>query len=327
MKYFYKYLTLCIIVFFGATGYAQVLINEDFNAGTSFPQGWLSPTLPAFTITSSNACDGNSARGPLSQNSIAPELAYISQIATGEDIEISFDYKILENTTGNPATSGNFGSFALQYSVDDGHSWTTYHTIDQTSHTSSTSCTTLTHTIPSADVPAGSEFAWKMKGQHNQGSHYIYVDNFTAVEQVSCLQPVDLVVGEVTFDSIEISWTEFNATPATEWEIAYCPEGTNPNQPACFLANIITGITSNPHTITGLPDGTKFDIYIRAVCGPGDNSAWSEFTQVQTIALGTDCANPLPIATIPYTHTSDTEIYANSYSGTPGNSCSTGGAF
>lgn len=326
MKYFYKYLTLCIIIFFGATGYAQVLINEDFDAGTSFPQGWMSPTLPAFTITSSNSCDGNSVRGPLNTNSIAPELAYMSQIATGEDIEVSFDYKILQNTTGNPATTGDFGQFELQYSIDDGHSWTTYHTIDQTTHTSSTSCATLTHTISSTDVPAGSEFAWKMKGSHTQGSHYIYVDNFTAVEQVSCLQPVDLVIEEVTFDSIEISWTEFNATPATEWEIAYCPEGIDPSSPVCFLTNIVT-VTSNPYTITGLPDGTKYDIYIRSVCGPGDSSAWSEFVQVQTVALGTDCANPLPVASLPFNHSSDTEIYDNNYSGTPGSSCSTGGAF
>src|SRR5690554_984591 len=326
MKYFYKYLTLCIIVFFGATGYAQVLINEDFNAGTSFPQGWLSPTLPAFTITSSNACDGNSARGPLSQNSIAPELAYISQIATGEDIVISFDYKILENTTGNPATTGDFGHFALQYSIDDGHSWTTYHTIDQTSHTPSTTCTTITHTLSSTDVPAGSEFAWKMKGFHNQGSHYIYVDNFTAIEQVGCLQPVDVEIGDVTFDSIEILWTEFNATPATEWEIAYCPEGIDPSNPACFLFNIIP-VSSNPHTITGLPDGTKYDIYVRSVCSTSSTSAWSAPVRAQTIALGTDCDSPLNITSLPYTHISDTEIYDNNYSGTPGNSCSTGGAF
>src|SRR5690625_4987478 len=126
----------------------------------------MSPTLPAFTITSSQACDGNSVRGPLSSNSIAPELAYMNEEeATGEDIIVSFDYKILQNTTGNPATTGDFGSFELQYSIDDGHSWTTYFTIDQTTHTSSTSCVTLTHTISSTDVPAGSEFAWKKIGR------------------------------------------------------------------------------------------------------------------------------------------------------------------
>src|SRR5690625_2863636 len=327
MKYFYKYLTLCILVFFGATGYGQVLITEDFDAGTSFPQGWMSPTLPAFTVTSSNSCSGNSVRGPLNSNSLAPELAYMNEEeATGEDIIVSFDYKILQNTAGNPATTGDFGKFELQYSVDDGHSWTTYFTIDQTTHTSSTSCVPITHTISGTDVPAGSEFAWKMKGEHNQGRHYIYVDNFSAIEQVDCLQPVDLVIEDVTFDRIEISWIDLNATPATEWEIAYCPEGTDPSQPACFIANITT-VTSNPYTITGLPDGTKFDIYIRSVCGPGDESAWSEFVTVQTIALGTDCANPLPVSVLPFSHSSDTEIYDNNYSGTPGTSCSTAGSF
>src|SRR5690625_4708896 len=181
MKYFYKYLTLCILVFFGATGYGQVLITEDFDAGTSFPQGWMSPTLPAFTVTSSNSCSGNSVRGPLNSNSLAPELAYMNEEeATGEDIIVSFDYKILQNTAGNPATTGDFGKFELQYSVDDGHSWTTYFTIDQTTHTSSTSCVPITHTISGTDVPAGSEFAWKMKSEHNQGSHYIRSEEHTS---------------------------------------------------------------------------------------------------------------------------------------------------
>src|SRR5690625_7935593 len=116
MKYFYKYLTLCILVFFGATGYGQVLITEDFDAGTSFPQGWMSPTLPAFTVTSSNSCSGHSVRGPLIYNSLAPEVAYVCEgDATGGDIIVFFDYKILQNTAGNPDTCGVFGSFELQY--------------------------------------------------------------------------------------------------------------------------------------------------------------------------------------------------------------------
>lgn len=307
------------------TGYAQVLISEDFDSSNGFPSGWSSPTLPAFTITPSNSCDGNSARGPLSTNSIAPELVYMSQVATGDDIIVSFDYKILQASNNN-ATDEDFGAFHLEYSIDDGKNWLTYRTIDETSHTPSSSCVNITDTILGSDVPAGSEFGWRVRGTHTQGNNYIYIDNFEAIEDVPCKQPIDLVIEEVTFDSIEISWTELNATPATEWEIAFCLEGTNPNQPACFLSNIIT-VTSNPYTITGLPDGTKFDIYVRSVCSTTSESAWSVFKQAQTVAIGTDCANPFSITNLPFNHTSDTEIYGNSYSGKPGAACSTSGDF
>src|SRR5690554_76915 len=207
MKNIYKYLICSMLFLLSVTGYAQVLISEDFDSSNGFPSGWSSPTLPAFTITPSNSCDGNSARGPLSTNSIAPELVYMSQVATGDDIIVSFDYKILQASNNN-ATDEDFGAFHLEYSIDDGKNWLTYRTIDETSHTPSSSCVNITDTILGSDVPAGSEFGWRVRGTHTQGNNYIYIDNFEAIEDVPCKQPIDLVIEEVTFDSIEISWTE-----------------------------------------------------------------------------------------------------------------------
>src|SRR5690554_1181650 len=97
MRYIYKCLILCSLFFFSVSVFSQVLITEDFDEGTSFPSGWSSPTLPAFSITSSQSCSGNSARGPLNVNSVSPELVFMSQDATGSDIDITLDYKILEN--------------------------------------------------------------------------------------------------------------------------------------------------------------------------------------------------------------------------------------
>lgn len=325
MRYIYKCLILCSLFFFSVSVFSQVLITEDFDGGTSFPSGWSSPTLPAFSITSSQSCSGNSARGPLNVNSVSPELVFMSQDATGSDIDITLDYKILENGSFD-ATDEDFGKFDLQYSIDDGKNWITYYTIDDTTHTPSTSCATITHTLTGVDVPAGSEFGWRIKGSYTQGDNFIYIDNFEAVEDVACKQPIDVVVEDVTFDSIELSWTEFNSTPATEWEVAFCPEGIDPDNPACFLNNIET-TTSNPHTITGLDDGTVYDIYVRSVCSSSSSSAWTGPIRVQTIAIGTDCANPYEISSLPFTHTSDTEIYDNIYSGSPGSSCATAGNY
>lgn len=325
MKNIYKYLICCMLFLFSITGYAQVLISDDFDSSNSFPAGWSSPTLPAFIVTSSNSCDGNSVRGPLNTNSVGPQLVYMSQVATGDDIIVSFDYKILQESNSNP-TDEDFGAFHLEYSVDDGKNWLTYRSIDQTSHTPSSDCVRITDTISGANVPAGSEFGWRVRGTHTQGNNYIYIDDFEAIEDVPCKQPIDIVVEEVTFDSIEISWTDSNTTAPMEWEVAFCSEGIGPTNPICALNNIETA-TTNPYTITGLDDGTVYDVYVRAVCDSTNGSAWSGPYSIQTVAIGTDCDNPFEITGLPFNHTSDTEIYDNIYSGKPGASCSTSGNF
>ena len=328
MKNIYKYLMFALVLISSSTiGFSQVLILEDFES-TDLPDGWQSPTLPPFATTTSQACDGRSVRGALNSSSTNPELIYMSQEVTGEDIIVSFDYKLLENTSTATATDEDFGQFELQYSVDN-KNWVTYDRIVQSNHTPSTSCTQKIDTIAGVDVPAGSDFGWRIKGQHNQGDNYIYIDNFEAVEDVPCKQPIDLTVENTTFDEIEISWTEFNSSPATEWEVAYCPEGTDPSNPACFLSNIDTGVTSNPYTVTGLNDGTKYDFYVRSVCDSTSNveSAWSGPLRAQTVAIGTDCDAPIEVTSLPYSDSSDTELYDNIYQGTPGASCATSGDF
>lgn len=304
---------------------SQVFVVEDFNAGTSFPDGWTSPTLPSFNITSTNACYGNSARGPLNQSSANPELVFMSQEASGNDINISFEYKILTESTSSSAV-GDFGSFELQYSIDDGKNWTTYYTINNSNHTPSVDCVKINHTLPASDVPVGAEFGWRIKGNYNSGDNFIYIDNFEAIEDVDCKQPYNIVVERVNFDNIVISWEEISGSSTTEWEVAYCPKDISPDNPICFLNNIQVA-TSNPYTITGLSDATEYDIYVRSVCSSSSKSVWSGPIRQQTLAIGADCENAFEITSLPYNHSSNTQIYGNNYNGMPGSHCNTVGNF
>src|SRR5690554_2126006 len=353
MKYFYTCLAIGIFLLVTPFAHAQVLVTEDFNdfsgitpwPASGYDGQWISNSIPAFVMEAAQSCGGVSARGTLSTGSTDPELFYLTQESTGEDIVISFDYKLLQNASGNPATgvTNNFGKFDFQYTINNGSSWTTYYTLDHTNHTPSTSCATLTHTISSTDVPIGSDFGWRVIGDYTGAAtgsnNYIYIDNFSAVEQVDCIQPVNIEVGDVTFNSIEVMWDDINTPSATEWNIAFCPSGISPSSPVC-ANNIVMGITSNPYTITGgvnpLDDGEVYDIYIQTVCGPADESVWSGPTSVQTVAIGTDCANAIeinndpttPVAgDLPFTHTSNTSIYDSSYSGSPGINCSAAGNY
>ena len=317
MKKLYSFLCLAVLFLFSVTVSAQVLIPENFE-GATFPADWGQASSPAVILTTTTPCEGSqSARMPISSGNAQASLRSAIQTATGDDIEVSFTYKII-NQTGGTATPTTFGSLELQYTTD-GNSvnpvWTTYATIDGTNHTSSTSCAPHTATIPAASVPAGSDFAWRVRVNWAVGSYYVYIDDFLAVEQVDCIEPIYVEVDNVTFDEADVSWVDLNG--ASSWEIEYGPVGF----PAGLGFGVIVTTTTNPHTLTGLDDGVSYDVYVRAVCGPGDESNWAGPFNFQTIAIGTDCATPLQVVTLPYNHSGDTQIYGDSYSGSPGNGC------
>lgn len=319
MKNLYSFLRLAVLFLFSATVSAQVLIPENFE-GETFPAGWTQASSPAVSITTVSPCEGSrSALMPISSSNTQARLRSAIQTTTGSAIEVSFEYKII-NQTGGGATPANFGSLYLQYTTnanDVNTVWTTYATIDNTNHTPSTNCTNHTATIPASSLPTGSDFAWRIVTDWAVGTYNVYIDDFIAAEQVPCIEPIYIEVDDVTFDEADISWIDLNG--ATQWEIEYASYFF-PNPGMGQSEHLIT-TTTNPTTLTNLNDGTEYTFYIRAVCSPTDQSNWAGPFSFQTIAIGTDCATPIQVTTLPYTHSADTQTYGDSYSGSPGNGC------
>lgn len=331
MKKLYTYVSIGIFFLISITAYSQVpypqpdqvLIPENFegtSAAEPVPPGWTFTSSPPIASTTSNPCEGNrSVRALINSTNQNARLRSPIQVASGEDIEISFAYKIIDESGGG-ATPTTFGSIQLQYSVNANATtpvWANYGVIDGNNHTPSTSCAVSSAIIPGASIPAGSDFAWRIRTNWAAGSYFVYIDDFLAAEQVDCIQPIYVSVDNVTFDEAEIFWTEIGT--ATEWEIQYGAPNFPPNFNPPFGTIVTT--TNEPTTLTGLTDGTEYDVYVRAICGPGDESNWAGPVNFQTIAIGTDCNTPKDITALPYTDTSDTNIYGNSYSGSPGTGC------
>lgn len=344
MKKLYACLSVIVLFLGFNTLQAQVIVVEDFEDGaliTDFP-GW-SSSLPGFNPTVDTPCEGlQSVQSNLHSGNLDDYIQFLSEVTSGSDLLITFDLKIVD--LNGTLTSGNFGTIDLSYTVDNGATWTVYETIDQTDLP--LDCVTQTFTIPAASVPAGSDFGWKLFATWNAGDYYVYVDDFKAVEQVPCIQPVNVEVDptSITFDEAIVSWDDLNASPAASYLVAYCTSQGDPGDgqfptgtgnPTC-LANSwlsVTGATTTP--LTGLQDGTEYFVYVRAVCGPSDESAWSLATSFQTIAIGTDCSVPIEVdgdtttpavSELPYTHTSSTDIYgADEYSGAGGANCGSAG--
>ncbi|MCC5922285.1 MAG: T9SS type A sorting domain-containing protein [Crocinitomicaceae bacterium] len=239
---------------------SQVFISQDFNS-TTIPPGW---TEVGFFSTDVNPCDTRSVRRNFWSSGITGQLTSPTAIADGADIDVSFDYKIIDFSFPNPATTGNFGQMILQYTVDGGATYINYDTINESNHVPSTSCVTFTSTIDGADVPAGSVFGWRLSGTWFSGDYFFYVDNFLAAEESTCPFVTNFSSNLLSSSEVQLSWTAGGTE--TEWDIEYGPAGFT-------LGNgVVENTTNNPTNISGLIPHTSYDFYIRAVCGPGDLS-------------------------------------------------------
>ena len=85
---------------------------------------------------------------------------------------------------------------------------------------------------------------------------------------ITCPKPTDLSATEITANSVMLGWTENGE--ATTWEIQYSTDADNIDEGTTIL------VTENPYTLTGLTAQTTYYAQVRAVCGEGDYSNWSQ---------------------------------------------------
>jgi gliding motility-associated-like protein len=101
---------------------------------------------------------------------------------------------------------------------------------------------------------------------NDNGERWI-LDNVNVDRQ--CLQPGSLTVSAIGDTSVNLGWS--NPTDATQWEVEYGPAGFTPG-----TGTLVTGIATNPYTLTGLTAATTYDFYVRGICGQDNVSPWSD---------------------------------------------------
>jgi gliding motility-associated-like protein len=114
-----------------------------------------------------------------------------------------------------------------------------------------------------------------------------------------CIAPSALAISNVTNNSAEISWTANSGE--TEWEYVVQPAGTGTPTGAG------TTTTTNPTTVTGLMGDTDYEVYVRAICGPSNESTWTGPVNFTTFT-GVDCAAGPVNTTYCYTD-NDTTVF------------------
>lgn len=334
MKRIYFFLSVFLFCFFISNDIkGQVLELESFESGGSFPNDYSdwNTGLPPFSLVEGlNPCDGDwSLEVSLFTNNPI-FLEYISSdLTTGFDIDISFQYDIIDNVSSDPVT-GNFGTIDLSYTTDGGTTWTIFDTLDQ-NDLPTQECSSYSFTLPSSSVPANSTFGFRLDATWNTGDYTIAVDDFRFIEQVDCIEPVNVTVDEssITYTEATISWDDLNNPSSGNWTVGYCiVDGTLPdNDPIGFCETV--NVTGTPEVdLTALTPGQPYYVYVRSNCGGANGSSeWTPVTTFQTLAIGSTCDVPIemnalsPSNPLPYQSVNETVIFGNYIGGFPGGSC------
>ena len=142
-----------------------------------------------------------------------------------------------------------------------------------------------TRSVPNLPVIAGETY-YIVISTWSAPQSTTYTIDITAGSS-SCVAPSGLTVSNITDTSAYISWTE-NGT-ATEWEIEYGSIGFTQGTGSIITDN--DGILGE--TLTNLTSNEVYDVYVRSICGAGDESTW--VGPVTFATLISPCVDPSSI--------------------------------
>jgi len=152
------------------------------------------------------------------------------------------------------------------------------------------------------------------------------VDDVKLVQK--CNDPiVPLGANSISATGATITWSMPTGSTQTQYEVEYGPQGFVQGSTDGTLVPVTTSTRS--YVIpSGLSPSTCYQFYVRAIC-PDSPSNWVGPFNFCTVPLGSTCAAPIVVPSIPYSDTSNTSLYGNAITaGSPGaTGCGTTGAF
>ncbi|WP_353778553.1 T9SS type A sorting domain-containing protein [Winogradskyella sp. 3972H.M.0a.05] len=266
MKKTTLFVILCLASF---VLHSQIDLTQDFDNGA---QGWDTNT---FFFISINPCSGTSARKSIFSTATSGDMQSPNVVgqSNGNDLSVSLDYKIVDWGLGTIATQPGWGHFDIQYSTDDGSNWVTIETIDDSNHVTSNQCANLSYTVSGGNIPAGSDFKFRINATYASGDYFLYIDDIVISQSTSQAPPVNddianaitLEVGAV-YDDHKIDGTVLGATMDSQ------SAGCGVDGPGVWYRAVVpsngslmleTGMDSN--------DTSGFDSVIEVFSGPMNN--------------------------------------------------------
>jgi len=140
--------------------------------------------------------------------------------------------------------------------------------------------------VPFTGITADARIAIRYAGGTSDGE--LYIDDIRVAEISACARPADLAA-VATSDGAALTWSD---DAANEWTVRYSIKDAN-------SWTEVEHIAVTNHTLSGLATGTEYEAQVKAVCGVGSESDWSEkvlFTPV--------CNLPTDLTVVSTTQTS-----------------------
>jgi hypothetical protein len=211
-----KFTIWLLILFAFASANAQVVIQQSFSTTTT-PSGW---SLGSGSITGTQSCLTNSWRKNVySTFTSGPSLATETQVSSGDDLTIAFDYKIVDWSAATVATDPYDGSITTEISLDNGSTWSVIAgVIDGTNHVSANTCATVNYVVPGASVPSGSQIKVRWNNSWTSGDYYVYLDNISITQPITnpplCTSVSSPANGATNVTNTSLEWPAATGGPS-----------------------------------------------------------------------------------------------------------------
>ena len=175
----------------------------------------------------------------------------------------------------------------LDASIDDGDNWTSIFSVSQ----AQASANADAWGTAEVDLNAYKDESVRLRvkgltsGAGGTASG-VAIDNISITDFNACKRPVNLALSTTAYlnplnTSVEVAWNA-GISNETQWELTYGAAGHTPG-----TGTTVTVSTTPFKKLTGLTQGTTYDIYVRATCGANTYSAW-----VGPLRITTACVVP-----------------------------------
>lgn len=125
--------------------------------------------------------------------------------------------------------------------------------------------------INMSNAPAGARFAIRYSGGSDVG--YVSIDDITVTEKPSCNKPTGVSAGSETAEGATITW---NANGMSNWKLQ-----VSEGDAASWGEEI--AVATNSKVLTGLKANTLYYVRVKADCGGGSVSEWSDNVSFTTL--------------------------------------------
>lgn len=295
-----KKLLLACMMALGIGGSAQITVNESFE-GSALPTGWSASATPTSATqnpslgiyTGGTACAGSKVAYRNLYSSVTSQtITYTSTNSNGTDLVYSFQYL----AAAYSSTTVISGGIVMEYSTNGGTSWTSLNSIPLSGVAgSSIPCTTVSGTIPGANLPAGQEVKIRFVLSYaSPADFYVGIDNVQFAQTFSSA-PVCTTISAPANAATNVlvgsnlTWSPVAGAQGYKLYIGTTPGGTD------VMNGVNVGNVST-YVLAGLSPNTTYYVRVVPTNSIGDAAGCTEISFTTMAApANNDCSGAVSL--------------------------------